>query len=125
MIIKNVTISIKDGKASLSDKIILYQQDKGIEVYFTLNGLNYEFPQGGLKGVYADARLQKPSGTMVDVTNLEVTNNKIKLFIDASMTDEINEIGTHLLQIRLYDNANKINRISIPPIPFEVKKMLS
>jgi hypothetical protein len=41
------------------------------------------------------------------------------------MTDEINEIGTHLLQIRLYDNANKINRISIPPIPFEVKKMLS
>ena len=125
MIIKNVTISIRDGKASLNDKIILYQQDKGIEIYFTLNGLNYEFPQGGLRGVYADGRLQKPSGTMVDVTNIEVINNKIKFFIDASMTDEIDEIGTHLLQIRLYDNANKINRISIPPIPFEVKKMLS
>ena len=34
VIIKNVTISIKDGKASLNDKIILYQQDKGIEIYF-------------------------------------------------------------------------------------------
>lgn len=125
MIIKNVTISIKDGKVSLSDKIILYQQDKGIEIYFTLNGLNYEFSQEGLRGVYVDGCLQKPSGTMVDVTNLEVINNKIKFFIDASMTDEIDEIGTHLLQIRLYDNTNKINRISIPPIPFEVKKMLS
>ena len=35
VIIKNVTISIKDGKASLSDKIILYQQDNGIEICFT------------------------------------------------------------------------------------------
>ena len=38
MITKNVTLTVKDDKATLSDKIILYQGDKGIEIYFTLVG---------------------------------------------------------------------------------------
>lgn len=125
MIIKNVTITIKDDKASLNDKIILYQQDKGIQIYFTLNGLTYNFPQGGLIGVYVDGQLQKPNGTVVSINNLAIVDNKIRFNIDASMTDELNEVGTHLLQIRLYDSSEKDNRISIPPIPFEVKETLS
>ena len=32
MITKNVTVTIKDDRVSLSEKIILYQQDKGIEI---------------------------------------------------------------------------------------------
>ena len=43
MITKNVTLTVKDDKATLSDKIILYQGDKGIEIYFTLVGFNYKF----------------------------------------------------------------------------------
>ena len=102
MITKNITVTIKDDRVSLSEKIILYQQDKGIEIYFTLNGLTYAFPQGGLNGVYVDAQLQKPNGTIVDLSNLSMSNGKVKFNIDSTMTDELTEVGTHLLQIRLY-----------------------
>ena len=40
------------------------------------------------------------------------------------MTDEIAEIGKHKLQISLYDDSTKTNRITIPPIEFEVKEQL-
>ena len=43
MITKNVTIKVVDDKATLSDKIILYQHDKGIEILFTVSGFNYKF----------------------------------------------------------------------------------
>ena len=40
------------------------------------------------------------------------------------MTDELVEIGTHKLQISLYDDATKTNRVTMPPITFEVKEQL-
>ena len=43
MITKNVTLTVKDDKATLNDKIVLYQGDKGVEIYFTLVGFNYRF----------------------------------------------------------------------------------
>lgn len=125
MITKNVTVTIKDDRVSLGEKIILYQQDKGIEIYFTLKGLTYAFPQGGLDGIYVDAQLQKPNGTIVNLNNLSISNGKVKFNIDSTMTDELTEVGTHLLQIRLYDSSSKTNRVSIPPISFEVKGTLS
>ena len=65
LITKNVTLTVKDDKATLSDKIILYQGDKGIEIYFTLVGFNYKFKSNELIGVYVDGKLMKPSGEVV------------------------------------------------------------
>ena len=48
---KNVEIKVRDDKATLSEKIFIYQNDKGIDLYFGITGLNYMFPQGGFKGV--------------------------------------------------------------------------
>ena len=125
MITKNVTIKITDDKATLSEKIILYRDDKGIDIYFTLSGFSYKFNKDNLSGVVVDARILKPSGDVVTVDNLAVSGtNKIKFTIDSSMTDEIAEIGKHKLQISLYDDSTKTNRITIPPIEFEVKEQL-
>ena len=43
MITKNVNIKITDDRAVLSEKIIMYQNDKGIDIYFTISGFNYKF----------------------------------------------------------------------------------
>ena len=40
------------------------------------------------------------------------------------MTDELEEIGSHKLQIHLYDDETKTNRVTIPPITFEIKQQL-
>ena len=125
MITKNVTIKITDDRATLSEKIILYKDDKGIDIYFTLSGFSYKFNKDNLSGVAVDARMLKPSGDVITVNNLAVSGtNKIKFTIDNTMTDELTEIGKHKLQISLYDDATKTNRITIPPIEFEVKEQL-
>ena len=125
MITKNVTIKITDDKATLSEKIILYKNDKGIDIYFTLAGFSYKFNKDNLLGVAVDGRLLKPSGDVVTISNLSISGaNKIKFTIDSTMTDEITEIGKHKLQISLYDDSTKTNRITIPPIEFEVKEQL-
>ena len=85
MITKNVTLTVKDDKATLSDKIILYQGDKGIEIYFTLVGFNYKFKSNELIGVYVDGKLMKPSGEVVSVNNMSVSGtNKIKFTVDST-----------------------------------------
>ena len=125
MITKNVTIKITDDRATLSEKIILYKDDKGIDIYFTLSGFSYKFNKDNLSGVAVDARMLKPSGDVITVNNLAVSGtNKIKFTIDSTMTDELSEIGKHKLQISLYDDLSKKNRITIPPIEFEVKEQL-
>lgn len=60
MITKNVTIKITDDRATLSEKIILYKDDKGIDIYFTLSGFSYKFNKDNLSGVAVDARMLKP-----------------------------------------------------------------
>ena len=125
MITKNVTIKITDDRATLSEKIILYKDDKGIDIYFTLSGFSYKFNKDNLSGVTVDARMLKPNGDVITVNNLAVSGtNKIKFTIDNTMTDELTEIGKHKLQISLYDDLSKTNRITIPPIEFEVKEQL-
>ena len=125
MITKNVTIKITDDRATLSEKIILYKDDKGIDIYFTLSGFSYKFNKDNLSGVAVDARMLKPSGDVITVNNLAVSGtNKIKFTIDNTMTDELTEIGKHKLQISLYDDLSKTKRITIPPIEFEVKEQL-
>ena len=50
---KNVEIKVRDDKATLSEKIFIYQNDKGIDLYFGITGLNYMFPQGGFQSFVA------------------------------------------------------------------------
>ena len=125
MITKNVTLTVKDDKATLSDKIILYQGDKGVEIYFTLSGFNYKFKTNDLTGVYVDGKLMKPSGEVISVSNMSISSgNKIKFIVDSTMTDESGEVGVHTLQICLYDDSTKTNHVTIPPITFTIKEHL-
>lgn len=121
---KKVDLKIKDDKASLSEKVIIYRNDKGIDIYFKLNGLSYTF-SNGMNNIYVSCAIKQPNDVILTKDGLTMSNDEIKLSITETMVDELTEVGTHTIQFFLYDSAEKINRITIPEVSFEVKEPIA
>ncbi|MBP3905760.1 MAG: hypothetical protein J6D47_10910 [Peptostreptococcaceae bacterium] len=75
-----------------------------------------------MKDVYVAATILKPNGSLISRKKSTVVDNTIIFTIDKSFTDEVDEIGTYKIQFHLYDEDD--NRITLPPISFEVKELL-
>lgn len=120
---KKVDLKIKESKATLSEKIIIYKNDKGIDIYFNLLELNYSFSDG-MENVDVSYIIKQPNDKIITQDGLSMINGEIKLTITESMIDEIEEVGTHTLQFVLYDSIERINRVTIPEVTFEVKESL-
>lgn len=118
---KKIELKIKDDKASLSEKIIIYRNDSGIDLYFKLNGLKYTF-SGGLNSVYVGCAIQQPNDNIILKDGLTINNDEIKLSITRDMVDELTEVGIHKIQFFIYDSPTKTNRVTIPEVSFEVKE---
>lgn len=121
---KKVDLKIKDDKATLSEKIIIYRNDKGIDLYFKLSGLSYTFSDG-LNSAYVSCAIKQPNDIILGKDGLTLTGDEIKLSITGSMVDELTEVGTHTIQFFLYDSSARTNRITIPEVTFEVKEPIA
>ena len=75
-----------------------------------------------MKDVYVAATILKPNGSLISRKKSTVVDNTIIFTIYKSFTDEVDEIGTYKIQFHLYDEDD--NRITLPPISFEVKELL-
>ena len=73
----------------MSESIYLYQGYRNIDILFTI----------------------------ID-DKLSIVEHKVILEIHQDFIDEITDIGTHLVQIKLWDNGN--GRVTLPPVNFEV-----
>lgn len=124
LIEKEVTVTIDGRNASLSESIYLYQGDKNIDILFTITDAKFKFNEysGNIlvesTAKYATVKVLKPNGETFTSNKLAITDNKVILTIDQMFIDEITEIGTHIVQIQLWDTDN--GRVTIPPIQFEV-----
>lgn len=124
LIEKEVTVTIEGRNASLSESIYLYQGDKNIDILFTITDAKFKFNEysGNIlvesTAKYATVKVLKPNGDTFTSNKLVITDNKVVLTIDQMFIDEITEIGTHIVQIQLWDTDN--GRVTIPPIQFEV-----
>lgn len=129
---KNITITIKQTKASPSEKIFIYQGDFGIDFYFTLNQFSYDIRNeinltSELNNdAYAGVTVLCPNGTTFDKDPFPITDDGcLKFTITKDLTDELSDIGVYRLQFHLYDGEGEdANRITIPPFTFEVKTLL-
>ena len=121
---KNITITIRSTKATPSEKLFIYQGDFGIDFYFKLNEFNYSIKNtinlaSNLdEGAYASVTVQCPNGDVFE-------SDLLKFTITKDLTDDLSDIGKYTLQFHLYDGeGSDANRITIPPISFEVRTLL-
>ena len=124
LIEKEVTMTIEGRNASLSENIYLYQGDKNIDILFTITDAKFKFNEysGNIlvesTAKYATVKVLKPNGDTFTSDKLSISDNKVILTINQQFIDEITEIGTHLVQIQLWDTEN--GRVTLPPVNFEV-----
>ena len=124
LIEKQVTMTIDGRNASLNEEIYLYQGDKNIDILFTIVDTKFKFNEysGNIlvesTAKYATVKVLKPNGKTFTSNQLTILDNKVVLTIDQEFIDEITEIGTHLVQIQLWDADN--GRVTLPPVKFEV-----
>ena len=127
-IIRDLELKVSNGEARLNEDIYVYQKDRGVELRFKLDFIrnNYRSTVRSLlfdvKDVYVAATILKPNGSLISRKKSTVVDNTIIFTIDKSFTDEVDEIGTYKIQFHLYDEDD--NRITLPPISFEVKELL-
>ena len=127
-IIRDLEIKISNGKAELSEDVYVYQKDRGVELRLKLNMIKTNYRSAvkstlfDVDNIYSAATILKPNGDIISRKKSVVVDNTIIFTIDKEFTDEVDEIGTYKVQFHLFDDDD--NRITIPPIEFEVKELL-
>ena len=127
-IVKDLEIKIVNDEARLSEKVYVYQNDGDVELRLKLNLVRVNYRSAIRTAIfetselYAGATVKKPNGTLLSRGRVRVIDNIIPFTIDKELTDNVDEIGIYLVQFHLYDSLG--NRITIPPIEFEVKELI-
>ena len=127
-ITKDLEIRINEDKAAFTEKFYIYQHDRGIELNIKVTVPKLQINKRNisllseLDGAMGKAIILKPNKEIIGRDNIVINNDIIKFTIDHSLTDELSEIGIYKIQFHLYDNED--NRITIPPVEFEVKGLI-
>ena len=127
-ITKELEIKINGDNAAFTEKFYIYQNDRGIELNIKVNMSKLQISNGGtsllsdLEGAKGGAIILKPNGDIIGRENIVISDDMMDFTIDHELTDDLDEIGIYKVQFHLYDGEN--NRITIPPVEFEVKSLL-
>ena len=125
MIKRKIKMNIDNDEADFEGKIVLYKNDGDVSLHIEMVNLDYSFgKKKGLRSSYIDAVILKPNKEAILLENLKVMNeNTIVMEIDNEMINEDTEVGEYLVQFRIYDSPKKANRVSLPIVTFEIKKI--
>ena len=125
---KNLTISVRNTAAQLSEPLYVYEKDRNLIVYFKIMDHKYKFdknPTNVLASMddimSAYVIIVDPNGYELTHQNGEVIDDEIKFVITDELIDEITEIGTYQLQFHIKCEHSEF---TIPPISFEVLERL-
>ena len=127
-ITKNLEIKINGDTATFTEKFYIYQNDRGIDLNIKITTPKLQISKQNtsllteLNGSSGRAIILKPNGDVIGRDNIVITNGVIKFTVDHELTNEIDEVGVYKVQFHLYDDED--NRITIPPVSFEVKGLL-
>ena len=109
MIIKNVTVTIKNNSTSLKQQsIILYKGDSGLLLTINIQGFKFKISSIGR----IDATIvNKSTAKLTTIPDLRFTDDTVLLPLNEEGLI-LNEEGTHQVQLHIYDP--NFNRISTP-----------
>ena len=79
---KNLVVSIKEDKAKLNEKMFIYRNDTGVDMYIELSNFKYsigdEIVTGKLDVAYISAVFKNPSEEVFVKNNIPLVDGKIK-----------------------------------------------
>ena len=121
---KNLIVTIRNDKAKPEDKMFIYRNDTGVDVYIEINNLGYTVSRSDNKAFITSAKAfyKTPSGNVIQYPKpLDIINGKkIKFSFTNEITPTMQEIGEYELQFQLFDNAG--GRVTVPSYYFYVKE---
>ena len=118
---KPLIVSINQDKTRPNEKMFIYRNDIGVDMYIELTNLTYKF-DGSKNFKFANALFKTPSDIVYTVNNLSIIDGKIKFSFDEEVVSHIQEIGKYELQFQVFDIDK--NRLTIPSYYFEVREPL-
>ncbi len=133
----DILISSRDGTAKAKEDLLIFEKDKGIDIYFRLIDHKYQYKlttanQGewnilsSLNGANAYITIVNPQGEEITQglgnSNVVLKDDYVKFTVTEELTDELDEIGEYMLQIHVLDKLGA--EASIPPFSFQVKERL-
>lgn len=128
MFIKNLCLIVNNDKAFLNEPITIFLGDKDIRLQIMLKQVRSQFNTKVLNDLdvlelveSCEVTVQKPNGQLFTAT-ANVENKLIMIEVDSTWTDEVEEVGTHLIQIILLSADG--GRITLPPVELVVAKPL-
>ena len=118
---KPLIVTINQDKTKPNEKMFIYRNDFGVDMYIDLSNLTYKF-DGTKNFKYANALFKTPIGEVHTVNSLGIIDGKIKFSFTQDIVALMQEIGKYELQFQLFDIDK--NRLTIPSYYFEVKEPL-
>ena len=122
MIFTERTITVVNDSATINKPLILYRGDKNIELKITIAESQFKFRNNDASNViettdasYAQLVINTPYGSPIFSDVAATKNGAVIFVITEAMIDEIREVGTYEIQIRLLDD-DKQSRVTIPPV---------
>ena len=109
---RDIDVKISDYKSELSKPLVIYERDRGLEIYFNLKEYAYKYDKSpsnlleNLVGAYATVTLVNPAGDEININEVEITKEaKVKFVVTEDLTDELTEIGIYQLQIHVNNDV--------------------
>ena len=125
MIFTDRKITIRNGKSSIDEPVILYRGDFEVSIRFTIMESKFKFKSGvnlvdSEKASFGQLAILAPYGGNVFSEIVKCEDGTVTFTLTKEMIDQLEEVGLYSFQIRLFDYYRE-SRVSIPPVEFGIE----
>ena len=110
MLYAKVVLWVKQEETTSDSRVILYRGDKNVDIEFTLKSVDYILSES----VEAQLVFVRPHARSVFSKLHKINQNKVRFTITGDMIDELDEMESYAIQIRLF-GPNTTARATLPP----------
>ena len=125
MIFTERKITVRKGKSSIDEPVILYRGDYEVSITFTIMESKFRFKSGvnlvdSEKASHGQLAILAPYGGNVFSEVVKCEDGTVTFTLTKEMIDQLEEVGLYSFQIRLFDYYRE-SRVSIPPVEFGIE----
>lgn len=117
MIKRILTIKVQGNRCVCDAPLYLHTQDKNIHVVINVTNTKFEIKDDMLLSF----TIIKPNGDEVNKSDCYIDKGQCHLLFNGEDFNEETEVGTHLVQLKLYDKDRQA-RLSLPPFAMHILK---